>query len=87
MADKRKFVVTLTLLMDPEDEADLRERALEDCNVEGANETDGEGQYTMPLEDLVLAIVESIVWSNVQFDDLPLSCDEEGDPKGTVTES
>jgi len=85
MAD-RKFTVTLTLLMDPADEADLRERAASECNVDGADETDEQGEYEMPLEDVVLAIVESNVWGNVEFDSLPLRCDEEGDPKGTVVE-
>jgi len=87
IADKKRFVVTLTLLMDPDDEADLRERAACNCNVDGADETDESGEYTMPLADVVLAIVESNVWSNVEYDGLPLKCDEEGDPKGTVVES
>ncbi|MFA7153211.1 MAG: hypothetical protein WC072_05395, partial [Methanoregulaceae archaeon] len=69
MAD-RKFTVTLTLLMDPADEADLRERAASECNVDGADETDEQGEYEMPLEDVVLAIVESNVWGNVEFDSL-----------------
>ena len=82
----RKFEVKLTLLMDPEDEQALREKAADDCNVEGADDTNTEGEYTMPLADVVLAVVEGQVWSNVQFDGLPLKCDEEGDPKGTITE-
>lgn len=82
----RKFVVNLTLLVKPENEEDLREKALEDCSIETATERDEQGEYTMPLADLVRAIVESIVWSNVEYDHLPLRCDEDGDPVATVTE-